>query len=253
MDDALAQEMSGPNDQVSAALGGGMPLAAHQTPRADAAPPAGQGSGLSRREILVGAGGTGLLAAVGAGTLRVPAASAASRTASAGDGTPEQVHLTWGNDPATSVVVSWAAPGRAVRPRVVLDRGAGGREVISAHARSYTDGLNRPVPGTAAGTWTRAAADAVEDATWSAMRDPATGYGVAVFDLDPGEPGGETSITVTYHHAVGAGPANASTGVAGAPNPDYTPFETFTLVRPRSDGHGQRGQAAATGTASHAG
>ena len=119
-----------------------MPLAAHQTPRADAAPYAGAGSGLSRREVLVGAGGTGLLAAVGAGALRAPAASAASRVASSGAGTPEQVHLTWGNDPATSVVVSWASPGRAVRPRVVLDRGSGGREVISAHARSYTDGLN---------------------------------------------------------------------------------------------------------------
>ena len=93
---------------------------------------------------------------------------------------------------------------------------------------------NRPVPGTAAGTWVRAAADAVEDATWSAMRDPATGYGVAVFDLDPGEPGGETSITVTYYHAAGADPANPNTGTPGAPNPDYTPFETFTLVRPRS-------------------
>jgi phosphodiesterase/alkaline phosphatase D-like protein len=90
----------------------------------------------------VGAGGTGLLAAVGAGALRAPAASAAARTASSGDGTPEQVHLTWGNDPATSVVVSWASPGRAVRPRVLLDRGSGGREVVSAHTRSYTDGLN---------------------------------------------------------------------------------------------------------------
>ena len=74
--------------------------------------------------------------------LRAPSASAASRAASSGDGTPEQVHLTWGNDPATSVVVSWASPGRAVRPRVVLDRGAGGREVVTAHTRSYTDGLN---------------------------------------------------------------------------------------------------------------
>ena len=568
-----------------------------------------------------GAGGTGLLAAVGAGALRAPSASAASRTASSGDGTPEQVHLTWGNDPATSVVVSWASPGRAVRPRVVLDRGAGGREVIPAHARSYTDGLNgetvwtyhavvaglrpdtgysyvvtadnlrngappvrgsvrtapagrvpfrftsfgdlatpntqwvlsygqsayavravesfqplfhllngdlcyadlnpavqpevwrdfgnnnqasaafrpwmpcpgnheiefdngpqgytsyltryllpdngvprfrghwysfqvgsalfvsldaddvvyqdagplvsgpapltpaastgnpaiapgtslyvrgysggaqtawlrrtlaaaradrsvdwiivqmhqdaasssatgngsdlgireewlplfdayqvdlvlcghdhdyersfpvrgydsmvgtevatgapvqtrrphpvtttqattfdtstgtvhlilggggtsaplddygvdpsdglrqakvftkanRPVPGTAAGTFVRPAADAVEDATWSAMRDPATGYGVAVFDVDPGERGGKTSITVTYYHALDADPDNPNTGAAGTPNPNYTPFETFTLVRPRSDGHGHRGQAAATGTASHAG
>ena len=112
------------------------------------------------------------------------------------------------------------------------------------------------IPGAAAGTWTRAAADAVEDATWSAMRDPATGYGVAVFDLDPGEPGGATSITVTYHHAAGADPANPGSGAAGAPNPEYTPFETFTLARPRSDGprtenRGRRSQDAVTGTAGH--
>ena len=86
------------------------------------------------------------------------------------------------------------------------------------------------------------------------MRDPATGYGVAVFDLDPGEPGGETSITVTYYHAAGADPANPGTGAAGAPNPRYTPFETFTLARPRSDGprtgsRGRRSQDAVTGTA----
>jgi hypothetical protein len=97
---------------------------------------------------------------------------------------------------------------------------------------------NRPIPGSAAGTFTRAAADAVEDATWSAMRDPATGYGIAVFDLDPGEPGGETSITVSYYHAVGADPTNPNTGVPGTPNPNYTKFETFTLVRPRSDRSG---------------
>ena len=85
------------------------------------------------------------------------------------------------------------------------------------------------------------------------MRDPATGYGVAVFDLDPGEPGGQTSITVTYYHALGGDPGNPNTGVAGGPNPDYTPFETFTLVRPRPDGRGGHGYAAASGTASHAG
>ena len=80
----------------------------------------------------------------------------------------------------------------------------------------------------------RARRAAVEDATWSAMRDPATGYGIGVFDLDPGEPGGETSITVSYYHAVGADPTNPNTGAAGTPNPDYTKFETFTLFRPRS-------------------
>ena len=93
---------------------------------------------------------------------------------------------------------------------------------------------NRPVPGSTAGTFVRAGADAREDATWSAKQDPGTGYGIAVFDVDPGAPGGETAITVTYHHAAGADPVNPSTGAHGAPSPDYTPFETFTLVRRRS-------------------
>jgi hypothetical protein len=32
---------------------------------------------------------------------------------------------------------------------------------------------------------------------------------------------------------VGADPVNPGTGDKGAPTPDYTEFETFTLVRPR--------------------
>jgi hypothetical protein len=83
----------------------------------------------------------------------------------------------------------------------------------------------------------RAGAGAVEDATWSAMRDPATGYGIAVFDLQPGEVrGGMTSITVRYFHAVGADPVNPASGRAGRPTPAYAEFEAFTLVRHRSDG-----------------
>ena len=78
---------------------------------------------------------------------------------------------------------------------------------------------------------TRAAADAVEDAIWSARRDTSTGYGIAVFDVDPGtEAGGQTSITIRYYHAVDADPAR------GTPTDDYSLFEAFTLVRPRSDG-----------------
>ncbi len=75
------------------------------------------------------------------------------------------------------------------------------------------------------------AADVTETAAWSARRDTATGYGVAVFDVSPGaEAGGQTSITVRYYHAVDADPAQ------GTPTDDYSLFETFTLVRPRSDG-----------------
>jgi hypothetical protein len=86
------------------------------------------------------------------------------------------------------------------------------------------------------------AADAVEAATWSARRDTSTGYGIAVFDVSPGsEAGGQTSITVRYYHAAGADPADTAllgpaTGAPGVPAGDYTLFETFTLVRPRSDG-----------------
>ena len=62
-----------------------------------------------------------------------------------------------------------------------------------------------------------------EDAPWSAVRDAANSYGFASFQVDPGtRHGGVTTITVTYYDIV---------GVEGA----MQPFETFTLVRPRSD------------------
>ena len=89
-------------------------------------------SDLTRRQLLATAGGVGILAAVGAGV-----ASAPANAANLGDGTPEQVHLTWGQDPATSVTVSWASPDRSVNPGVRLGRG-----LIPAQERSYTDGLN---------------------------------------------------------------------------------------------------------------
>ncbi len=83
---------------------------------------------------------------------------------------------------------------------------------------------NRPIPGTAAGTFTKAGADALEDAIWSARRDTQTGYGIAVFDLDPGTPGGNTSITISYYHALGAD----KTATA-----DYELFETLVLAKER--------------------
>jgi hypothetical protein len=70
---------------------------------------------------------------------------------------------------------------------------------------------NRPEPGPVAGVFVKSAADALEDAIWSARRDTVTGYGIAVFDLDPGEAGGKTSITLRYYHAVGAPQAPADT------------------------------------------
>jgi hypothetical protein len=83
---------------------------------------------------------------------------------------------------------------------------------------------NPPVPDGAAGTWSRAGADAVEDAIWSARRDTDTGYGIGVFDLDPGVPGGFTSITLRYYHAVGAD---------REPTSNYELFETVEFAKRR--------------------
>jgi hypothetical protein len=95
---------------------------------------------------------------------------------------------------------------------------------------------NRPALTPTPDVHARAGADAVEDAIWSAKRDTSTGYGIAVFDVNPGPEdfAGHTSITVTQYHAVGADPVSPATGAKGAPTPDYTEVETFTLIRRRS-------------------
>jgi len=85
---------------------------------------------------------------------------------------------------------------------------------------------NRPVPGATTGTFTKHGADALEDAIWSARRDPMTGYGVGVFDLDPGVAHGQTSITMRYYHAPGAD---------ALPTSNYELFETVVLAKDRRD------------------
>jgi 3',5'-cyclic AMP phosphodiesterase CpdA len=62
-----------------------------------------------------------------------------------------------------------------------------------------------------------------EQAPWSAVRNAAHSYGFAAFTVDPGsQPGGMTTINVTYYDVVGR-------------EGQLAPFETFTLRRPRCD------------------
>src|SRR5579863_9384076 len=89
----------------------------------------------SRRNFLLGAG-----VAVAA-PLALAGEPATTGSASA-DGTPEQIHLTWGDDPAQTVVVSWASPAQAVNPHVILEHPAATPSLIHAIQRNYTDGLN---------------------------------------------------------------------------------------------------------------
>ncbi len=43
----------------------------------------------------------------------------------------------------------------------------------------------------------------VEDAPWSAFRDRENPYGFVAFDVDPGPPGGNTSIKATHYAVTG--------------------------------------------------
>jgi hypothetical protein len=103
--------------------------------------------------------------------------------------------------------------------------------------------------GRAAGTAlvrSRTGATAVEDNTWSASRDARGGYGIVVFDVDPGgEASDHTSIKVTCYRSSAASSAHGT-----PPADDLAQFERFTLIRPRSDrrtGHA-RGDATAART-----
>jgi hypothetical protein len=179
----------------------------------------------------------------------------------------ERSFPTRGFDNNVGTEVATGAPVQTMRPHPVttddtgvfdtslgtvhLVLGCGGTDAnLDEYGVDTADGLpqakvftraNHPVLSSTPGVYDRPPADAVEDATWSARRDTSTGYGIAVFDVDPGEPGGMTSIQVTQYHALGADPVNPTTGEPGAPTPNYTEFETFTLVRPRSDRFGRTG------------
>ena len=80
----------------------------------------------------------------GAGAGAASPLTLASETTEAthADGTPEQIHLTWGDDPSQTVFVSWASPAQAVNPRVILEHPGATPSVIHAVQRNYTDGLN---------------------------------------------------------------------------------------------------------------
>jgi hypothetical protein len=94
---------------------------------------------VSRRGFLTGAGAVSLAAAA------VPlAATRAARGAGPAkpDGTPEQIHLTWGEDPSRVVIVSWASAAQAINPRVHFGGDCSFGKTVPAVQRTYTDGLN---------------------------------------------------------------------------------------------------------------
>ena len=99
-------------------------------------------TGLSRRNFVLAAAGTG--AAVAAAVVLPEGYSSAAVTAAAqASGTvPEQIHLTWGADPSSEMTVSWLSLSPQVRPQVLVQAPDGRARAFSASTASYTDGLS---------------------------------------------------------------------------------------------------------------
>ena len=84
--------------------------------------------GFTRRRFIIGSAGVSAVAAIGGTAVRAPRAFAT--TAPSGPPTttvplptttePEQLLLTWGNNPASEVTVSWSAPGTVAQPAPAL-------------------------------------------------------------------------------------------------------------------------------------
>ena len=158
---------------------------------------------------MIAAGTTSLITATAAGTGR----AAGRGRSEAPDGSPEQVHLTWGDDPTRSVMVSWVSPGRAERPRVRI-----GQRVITAAERAFTDTLRGIV------TWTY-------HARVDGLRPGAT-YGYAVTADNDANAADPFSATFTTAPEGRAAFRFTSFGDLATPSPAWTAYavgavETF--------------------------
>ena len=102
---------------------------------------------------------------------------------------------------------------------VYLVLGGGGAASTLPYQTDPANGLPQ------ANVWvTHNGRDAVEDAPWSAGRDPGDAYGYAIFDVDPGHRPGETTITFKWFQVPGA----TSGGTVTLPT---APYETHIFGR----------------------
>jgi hypothetical protein len=86
------------------------------------------------------------------------------------------------------------------------------------------------VVGTEAAGFSKNGADSVEDAPWSAAINPTDAYGYSIFDVDPGEHQGETTITFQYF-AIPAVTNEAGTAHDGTTTLPSVPTEKFVFGR----------------------
>jgi len=86
------------------------------------------------------------------------------------------------------------------------------------------------ISGSQSAGFTRNSADSIEDAPWSAAINETDAYGYSIFDVDPGERPGETTITFQYF-AIPAVSNEAGTAHDGTTTLPSTPTETFVFGR----------------------
>jgi hypothetical protein len=102
------------------------------------------------------------------------------------------------------------------------------------------------ITGSQAAGFKRNAADSVEDAPWSAATNAGDAYGYAVFDVDPGQRPGETTITMQYF-AIPAVSNEAGSAHDGTTTLPTKPFETFVFgrgIHHSGRGHAEQGEPA---------
>jgi hypothetical protein len=97
------------------------------------------------------------------------------------------------------------------------------------------------ITGSQATGFTRNAADSIEDAPWSASINATDAYGYAIFDVDPGQRRGETTIKMQYF-AIPAVSNEAGSAHDGTTTLPTTPTETFVFGRGISGRHHQHHQ-----------
>ncbi|HMD94098.1 MAG TPA: hypothetical protein VKG80_15825, partial [Trebonia sp.] len=86
------------------------------------------------------------------------------------------------------------------------------------------------VVGSAAAGFAKNGADSAEDAPWSAAINPTDAYGYSIFDVDPGERRGETTITFQYF-AIPAVSNEAGAAHDGTTTLPTEPTEKFVFGR----------------------
>ena len=86
------------------------------------------------------------------------------------------------------------------------------------------------ITGSQATGFHRNSADSVEDAPWSAAINPTDAYGYSIFDVDPGERPGETTITFQYF-AIPAVSNEAGSAHDGTTTLPSVPTERFVYGR----------------------